>query len=344
VPSTCQAALSVTPSPYFYRDLYRQLREEAQAAGVFEPAPWFHPLWLTAAVGLYALGYCGLLLVPSLPLRLLAAGLVAFSTLQLGLLAHEAGHSAVSRQPGLRGLVGHLCDTLLAGVSFSYWNSTHNPHHTGTQRLGDDPDLRFATFSMDLRSARERRGFGRWFTRHQVALLPLGIALWGFSLRFDGWVYALRQGRRGLVDLSLLILHAVLWIAVPVSLLGWPAALGHYALVTLITGPYMGGLFVVNHVGMPVLETGDRLPFLLHQIRTSRNFGQGWLRDVICCGLNLQIEHHLFPSVPYLRLRRLRPLVQRLCEQNDIPYRDMSFLGACREVTRHLAEVARAAR
>ena len=42
---------------------------------------------------------------------------------------------------------------------------------------------------------------------------------------------------------------------------------------------------------------------------TSRNVRGGWLTDLALGGLNYQIEHHLFPSMPRPNLRRSQALV-----------------------------------
>ena len=37
-------------------------------------------------------------------------------------------------------------------------------------------------------------------------------------------------------------------------------------------------------------------------------------------GLNHQIEHHLFPSMPSVNLRAARPLVRAYCAEQGLPY------------------------
>ena len=60
----------------------------------------------------------------------------------------------------------------------------------------------------------------------------------------------------------------------------------------------MGCSFAPNHKGMPVLSAGHTLDFLRKQVLTSRNIRGGWFVDILLGGLNYQIEHHLFPSMP----------------------------------------------
>ena len=56
-------------------------------------------------------------------------------------------------------------------------------------------------------------------------------------------------------------------------------------------------------------------------------------------GLNYQIEHHLFPSMPRPNLRRAQPVVQRFCERHGISYQETSARASYGAVIRHLRDV-----
>jgi fatty acid desaturase len=64
----------------------------------------------------------------------------------------------------------------------------------------------------------------------------------------------------------------------------------------------------------------------------------------LCGGLNLQIEHHLLPGIPCVRLRRARPVIVAYCESHGLPYRQTGYLAAWREVVVHGRAMARLAR
>jgi Fatty acid desaturase len=74
-------------------------------------------------------------------------------------------------------------------------------------------------------------------------------------------------------------------------------------------GLYLGSVFAPNHKGMPILSRDDDSDFLRRQVLTARNVRGGRLTDLLLGGLNYQIEHHLFPSMPRPSLRRAQPLV-----------------------------------
>ena len=119
--------------------------------------------------------------------------------------------------------------------------------------------------------------------------------------------------------------HAVAFVAVHNGLLGL----------------YLGMAFVVNHTGMPVLEssTGDA-DYLRTQVTTARNLPGGWWLTFLLGGLNFQIEHHLWSGMPHYALRKAASIVQPFCEKRGIPYHVVSPWKAVTEVYVHLREMA----
>ena len=95
---------------------------------------------------------------------------------------------------------------------------------------------------------------------------------------------------------------------------------------------------------MPILGSADKSDFLRRQVLTSRNVRGGWLTDLALGGLNYQIEHHLFPSMPRPNLRRAQPLMSEFCQQQDLPYCQGSLARSYAQVLRHLNTVGRTPR
>ena len=57
-------------------------------------------------------------------------------------------------------------------------------------------------------------------------------------------------------------------------------------------------------------------------------------------GLNFQIEHHLFPSMPRPNLARAQSIVRAFCLDNDLSYREDSLTGSYRQTIRGLRAAA----
>jgi fatty acid desaturase len=101
----------------------------------------------------------------------------------------------------------------------------------------------------------------------------------------------------------------------------------------------MGCSFAPNHKGMPIFEKNDKTDYLRRQVLTSRNIHGGRFTDFTLGGLNYQIEHHLFPSMPRPNLRRAQAVVRAFCAHHGIPYYETSLLHSYTQVLRHLHQV-----
>jgi fatty acid desaturase len=79
-----------------------------------------------------------------------------------------------------------------------------------------------------------------------------------------------------------------------------------------------------------------KVDFLRRQVLMSRNVRGGWAVDLAMGGLNYQIEHHLFPSMPRDNLRHARSVVRAYCREKEIPYTEASLVGSYAIVIRYL--------
>jgi fatty acid desaturase len=59
-------------------------------------------------------------------------------------------------------------------------------------------------------------------------------------------------------------------------------------------------------------------------------------------GLNYQIEHHLFPTMPRQALRRARPITIEYCSQIGLPYHEVGVFRSYAEVVIHLYRTTKA--
>jgi len=315
--------------------LHRALVADLAGAGCFRPAPA-----RTAAYGAfvlvgYAAAYAVLLTDPGIALRLLAIAALAFLSVHAGFIAHEAGHGAITRNRRVAQCIGQVFNTLLTALSCAYFSHIHRRHHPHCNDRSRDPDMQSEFFSMYVESAREKTGLGRLISRHQAVLIWVLVWLQGFTLKLDSLQFLRRNARATRVDQAVMALHFALWLVPPALALGVGDALLNYALMTLLIGPYLGSIFLLNHIGTRVIEPGEAISFFEHEIRVTRNLGSTPLHDFLFGGLNNHIEHHLFPSMPTVRLRRARRITREFCRRHAIPYREMSWQAAAREVALH---------
>lgn len=315
--------------------LYRELRGVLRAAGCFRPTAWRNVWYGAFILAGHAAAYAALLAGPGLAVRLVVLAALTFLNVHAGFLAHEVGHGAVTRNRRAVALLGQLFNTLLTALPYSYFCHIHRRHHPHTNDRGRDPDLQSDAFSMYRQSAEQKTGLGRLISRHQSVLIWILVSLQGFTLKLDGARFLRANPRTTRADQAVLALHVALWLVIPALVLGLPAALLNWGLMTLLTGPYLGLIFLVNHIGTRVVEPGQPISFFMQEIATTRNLGASRLHDFFFGGLNNHIEHHLFPSMPTARLRVARPITRDFCRRHGIAYREMSWPAAAREVTRH---------
>src|SRR5690606_36968407 len=120
-----------------------------------------------------------------------------------------------------------------------------------------------------------------------------------------------------------------------------PVAIAFLAVQVLVFGFYMGMSFAPNHIGMPMVPREVRIDFLRRQVLMSRNISGGRMVDTMLGGLNLQIEHHLFPSMSRPNLRRVAPMVREHCRRLGIDYHETSLARSYVEVARFINRVGR---
>jgi fatty acid desaturase len=150
-----------------------------------------------------------------------------------------------------------------------------------------------------------------------------------------------RESRGRPAEAALLAVHLAGYLALVFLVLPPVKAVVFTAVQQGLFGLYLGASFAPNHKGMPILGAADRSDFLRRRVLTSRNVRGGWLTDLALGGLNYQIEHHLFPSMPRPNLRRSQALIREFCQQRGVPYCEASLAGGYAQALRHLATVGR---
>ncbi|WP_455432376.1 fatty acid desaturase family protein [Thermocatellispora tengchongensis] len=180
------------------------------------------------------------------------------------------------------------------------------------------------------------RFIGRW---QAYLFFPL-LTLEGVNLHVSSFRALARPGyrRRG-IEGALLAGHVVLFLVAVFSAMPFGMALAFVAVNQAVFGVYLGCTFAPNHKGMPMLTGDDRLDFLRRQVLTSRNVTGGLAMDIALGGLNHQIEHHLFPSMPAPNLRRARPIVRAYCAEIGVDYQECGLIESYARALRHMHEI-----
>jgi fatty acid desaturase len=145
--------------------------------------------------------------------------------------------------------------------------------------------------------------------------------------------------RRHVGELALLALHVGGCITALLLVLSPLHALAFFGLQQGLFGLYLGSSFAPNHKGMHMINRDDGFDFLRRQVLTSRNVTGGRFVTAALGGLNYQIEHHLFPSMPSCNLRRCQPLVRRYCEARGVSYSESGLVDSYAQILRYFREI-----
>jgi len=319
---------------------YGELAREIRGLGLLRKRPW------TYAVGCAATLLAGGLVVAAMLtwsdswwLILLAPVLAVVST-QLGFLGHDLGHLQVTQSAKTSRRLGLVCGNLLGGLSYSWWVDKHNAHHAHPNDLETDPDVREGALVWDSGQADTRQGFAAWVTRHQAGLFVPMLTLEALNLHVSSVLEMFKPGVRSrFAESVLLAVHFVAYVALLVVTLTWAQALVFLAVHKGLQGIYLGLSFAPGHKGMPILDEEQAADPLLRQVLTSRNIRGSWFIDNALGGLNYQVEHHLFPSMPRRNLRLAQPVVRDFCDRRGVLYTEVSPFASYAAGWRHLHQV-----
>jgi fatty acid desaturase len=325
------------------RSDYAELSRTVKQAGLLRRRPGYYSLKIAANLLLLAAGWSVFAVLGRSWWQLLVAVFLGIMFTQSGFIGHDAGHRQISGSKRTNDLIGRIHGNLLIGLSYGWWIAKHNRHHAHPNQAGRDPDIAGRAIAFTTDQARARRGAGAWLARHQSLLFFPMLLLEGLNLHVAG-VRAL-LGRRGtkakLAEAGLLAAHLGGYLAAVFLVLSPLQAVAFIAVHQGLFGIYMGSSFAPNHKGMPILGPAEKVDFLRRQVLTSRNIRGSWLTDFAFGGLNYQIEHHLFPSMPRPALRHAQAPVQAFCAERGIPYCETGLLASYAQVLRHLRTAGR---
>lgn len=242
-----------------------------------------------------------LLAAGSWPAYLAAQALIAVVCFHSFTLVHECGHGSATRSRWLNVVIGHWA-SIFCGIPFFPWKYIHQRHHTWAGHMENDPVLK------SLRSFRDhgtpllaRAGWRTW------------IPISAFLQHIVYLTYPLQMRRAGELNRAALVRSAasLSWMIAGYAALYWLApSFVHPRNWLPGAGLYLVMEELVNlphHVEMPTSAT-KLAAWDQHQVTRSCYYPIG-LSELFVLNFNFHVEHHLFPSLPWYRLRTARELL-----------------------------------
>ncbi|CAM9334113.1 unnamed protein product [Scytosiphon promiscuus] len=277
---------------------FRAFRKELVEAG------WFNRIWYKdAAIVALQLGTfaAGILVSRSNPwLGVVVMGLAHTTG---GWLAHDMVHGRGKFCSAMRHYGAVTC-----GLSSKWWSEKHNLHHAFTNVVGVDEDIMVEP-ALWLWAPDDGRD--RPWRKFQHLYWPLPFSLTFALWRIDSVRTAIAKKLK--LEGALLALHYCLLA----TLVPLPVAIGHIFLGGWLTAT----LVTVTHTAEEYAVEDDT-SYVETQFRTTRDaITEGAVSEWVWGGMQYQLEHHLFPTIPRYKYRHLVPLVKKFAEDNGIEYR-----------------------
>jgi fatty acid desaturase len=319
---------------------FARLNRRIAEAGLLKRRPGYYTARLASVTGLLAAGWGTFLALGDTWWQLAVAAFLALVFGQVALAAHDLAHRQVFRRGRPSETWGRLFGNLGIGMSYGWWMNKHTRHHANPNHEELDPDVAPDILVWSTEQARGSRGLARLIGGHQALLFFPLLTLEGFNLHVAS-VRALRSPsmKDRLLEGTLLFLHLAGYLSALFLVLSPGKAVAFLAVHQCLFGVYLGCTFAPNHKGMPTFSGDERPDFLRRQVLTSRNVRGGRFTDIMLGGLNYQIEHHLFPSMPTPHLRRARIIVRAYCAEIGVPYHETGLIQSYREALAHLHRV-----
>lgn len=273
--------------------------------------------------------------------QLAVAALFGVLFTQASFLGHDAAHQQIFANGRRNEWFSRVVGNLVVGLSIAWWTKKHNRHHGHPNTIGKDGDISGGVLVFVPGDELERTGFMGWLAKRQGWLFIPLLSLFSFSLHYEAVAVLFRKGRvkHRRAEAIMIAIRLIGFPVLVLAAMGPLYAVGFMGVQLAVFGIYMGGSFAPNHKGMPLLPQDVEVDFLRRQVLTSRNVTGGRLMNVVMGGLDLQIEHHLFPRMPSANLRLVQPLVKEYCAEKGIPYTEMNLISSYKVIISYLNRV-----
>jgi len=265
--------------------------------------------------------------------RWLSFAFVLAGTIDVVWWIHDAGHDAIFEDEGTARRVIEGLGVLVLGMpQQGYHYGVHRVHHGFTNVIGLDRALETGPLAWDTRSAARkpeifRRGrLFQWF----FGIVPFaGPALVGSAV---GSSFERRQT-------GVLVALAVRW-SLAVALAARTGAYPHLV-APFVAGSVLAFMAGLNHFHLPMSASPPESYVRAVFERTQNIEGAGVVWRWLSGGLDLHIEHHLFPMIPSCHYPAVEPLVRAFAARHGLVYRATSRSGAVQNLARALVRPLR---
>ncbi|KAL3692131.1 hypothetical protein R1sor_005782 [Riccia sorocarpa] len=340
------------PVPELLKD-YRDLRTALQRAQMFKSNKLYYASKFATVFSLLAASLAIINWSQSFWAVLASSVVMGLYWQQCGWLSHDFVHNQVTDNKKLNLYFGGLVvGNLMTAFSVGWWRTKHNVHHAVTNECDEkyqpvDPDIDtvpLLAWSKEILDTVEDPNIRKILSVQHWLFFPL-LLLARISWMYSSWAHArdfemspsMRRAEKGT-----LLAHYATTIGAAFYFLPAPQAICWLFLSEAFSGLFLSIVFTVSHNGMEMYN--EPKDFVTAQLSATRNIKNQFFYDWFSGGLNWQIEHHLFPTMPRHNLGKVAPHVKALCAKHGLEYQEISLYAAMKAAFDRLAEVAALAR
>lgn len=319
---------------------FSALMAQVKEAGLLARRPGWNTLRFVLLGISYVVAFVMLFLIGESWWQMATAVVFGILFTQTAYVAHDAAHRQIFTNGKVGEWVSTIIGNLFIGLSFGWWLKKHNAlHHANPNKAGVDGDIAPGALIFDPADAQGLTGLRKWLAAHQGWFFFPLLTLAGVQLHVNSvkailvgqssikrrWIEGIFIGIR-IIGFPLI----AIWAAGPVI------GIVFTIVQVMVFGVHMGGSFAPNHKGQPIVPKDVKIDFLRRQTLMSRNISGGRPMGFLMGGLNYQIEHHLFPSMPSVNLHKVQPMVREYCAQKDIKYTETTLVESFGIIVRYL--------
>lgn len=340
------STLTATPRDNIAATNYAAIKKRVVAEGLLDRRYLYYVIRGSVVAAAIAGVWVGFAFVGNSWVQVAFAAALGLVLTHVAFLSHDAEHRQIFRSGKANDWLAICLGGLVLGMSAGWWKRKHTRHHVNPNKIDADPDIEPSIIRFYPEQPREHGKIMTFLSERQgwwfFPILPLeGLNLHVQSAR----TLLSRQPmkHRG-VELAMMGSRWAAYVTVLFVVLSPGIAATFIGVQLAVFGVYMACSFAPNHKGMPIVPREMTLDFFRRQVLMSRNIVGSKLITFAMGGLNYQIEHHLFPSMPVANLHRARAIVKPFCREQGVPYTETTLLKSYGIVVRYLNDVGLRAR
>ncbi|KAJ9451744.1 Sphingolipid 10-desaturase [Diplonema papillatum] len=319
---------------------YKELASTLRSAGLFKT----DLSWYGYMIGF---AFCWLLL-SLLLLRwdcYVASGLsIAVFWQQSGFMMHDFMHSQVTHTRSNDRWFGMLFGTTALAVDGHWWRDEHFVHHALTNTLDlqtkwSDPQMREDVWAQNRKLFPFYDGWLQYclIKAQSFTWLPFTVAFGRLGITIDGF----REEKRWYEWMSLGC-HVAYIVGILSCIPTWENR-GYWYLAASLGQGVLAVQLLLSHYAKPFFHKSNEYhntAWPRVQCITTINIANHPAIDWFHGGLNIHIEHHLFPTLPRHNLRAAQVHVKRYCHEVGLVYDECCWSEAILRTLRHLQSEA----